>query len=145
MKNSNTTNGNGWKWITSWVINSNIGISIDFAFLLIQNIFTLPKNQQKCNVSEKNKDFSADGSEYNALVVFLLFTWRHKLKYKPYQIKDNLFLCFPCINNTKMRTVCKNKKVKNCTNFFFLCEWGRPCKSKRKLVLKILNLLIFKT
>ena len=32
-------------------------ISVNFAFLLIQNIFTLPKKQQKCNVSDKNKDF----------------------------------------------------------------------------------------
>ena len=42
-------------------------------FLLIHNIFTLSKKQQKCNVSEENKNFSADGSEYNAVVDFLLF------------------------------------------------------------------------
>ena len=32
-------------------------ISLDFAFSLIQNIFTLSKKQQKCNVSDKKKDF----------------------------------------------------------------------------------------
>ena len=40
---------------------------------LIHNIFTLSKKQQKCNVSEENKNFSEDGSEYNAVVDFLLF------------------------------------------------------------------------
>ena len=30
--------------------------------------------QQKCNVNEENKDFSVDGSEYNALNDFLIFT-----------------------------------------------------------------------
>ena len=30
--------------------------------------------QQKCNVSEKKKDFSVDCSEYNALVDFLFST-----------------------------------------------------------------------
>ena len=44
-----------------------------FCFLLIHNIFTLSKKQQKCNVSKENKNFSADGSEYNAVVDFLLF------------------------------------------------------------------------
>ena len=38
-----------------------------------QNIFTLSKKQKKCNVSEENKDISADGSEYNSVVDFLLF------------------------------------------------------------------------
>ena len=30
--------------------------------------------QHKCNVSEENKDFSADGIEYNVLNDFLLLT-----------------------------------------------------------------------
>ena len=42
-------------------------------FLLIHNIFTLSKKQQKCNVSEENKNFSADGSEYNALITTSIF------------------------------------------------------------------------
>ena len=37
------------------------------------NIFTLSTKQQKYNVSEESKNFSADGSEYNAGVDFLLF------------------------------------------------------------------------
>ena len=39
----------------------------------MQNIFTWSKKQQKWNVSEENKNFSADGSEYNAVADFLLF------------------------------------------------------------------------
>ena len=39
---------------------------------LIHNIFTLSKKQQK-SMSVKNKNFAADGSEYNAVVDFLLF------------------------------------------------------------------------
>ena len=42
-------------------------------FLLIHSTFTLSKMQQKYNVSEENKNFSAYGSEYNAVVDFLLF------------------------------------------------------------------------
>ena len=38
-------------------------INIDFAFSLINNFFTLSKRQQKCNVSEENKDFSVDGND----------------------------------------------------------------------------------
>ena len=44
-----------------------------FCFLLRHNIFTLSTKQQKYNVSEENKNFSADGSEYNAVADFLLF------------------------------------------------------------------------
>ena len=35
--------------------------------------FYLSKMQQKRNVSEENKNFPTDGSEYNAAVDFLLF------------------------------------------------------------------------
>ena len=38
---------------------------MDFAFSLIDNFFTLSKKQEKCNVSEENKDFSVDSHEYN--------------------------------------------------------------------------------
>ena len=44
-----------------------------FCFLLTHNVFTLYKKQQKCNLSEENKNFSADSREYNAVVDFLLF------------------------------------------------------------------------
>ena len=46
-----------------------------FSFLLIQSIFTSPKKQKKkkCNVNEENKKFSADGTENNGVVDFLLF------------------------------------------------------------------------
>ena len=37
------------------------------------NIFTLSKKQQKCKVNVENENFSAEGSEYNAVVDFLLF------------------------------------------------------------------------
>ena len=46
---------------------------MDFAFSLIDNFFTLSKKQEKCNVSEENKDFSVDSHEYNAVNDFLLF------------------------------------------------------------------------
>ena len=85
-------------------------INIDFAFLLMNNFFTLSKKQQKCNISEVNKDFSVDGNEYNVLNYFLLFSQRYKLKYKLYQLKDNLFLWFFFINNKKMRIVRENTK-----------------------------------
>ena len=49
-------------------------INIDVDFLLIHNFFTLSKKQQKCNISEENKDFSVDGNEYNVLNYFLLFS-----------------------------------------------------------------------
>ena len=42
-------------------------------FLLINNTFTLSKKQQNCNVS-KEKDFSVDSNEYNAINDFLLST-----------------------------------------------------------------------
>ena len=42
-------------------------------FLLINNTFTLSKKQQNCNVS-KEKDFSVDSNEYNAIKDFLLST-----------------------------------------------------------------------
>ena len=118
LKNSNTTNSNVWRWITSWVSNSNIEISIDFVLIKI-NIFTLSKKQQKCNVNEENKNFSADGSEYNAVVDFLLFVQIYRLKYKFYQMKDNLLWYFVFINNKKMRTVSENTKPKTAQNSFF--------------------------
>ena len=42
-------------------------------FLLINNKFTLSKKQQNCNV-RKEKDFSVDSNEYNAINDFLLST-----------------------------------------------------------------------
>ena len=42
-------------------------------FLLINNKFTLSKKQQNYNVS-KEKDFSVDSNEYNAINDFLLST-----------------------------------------------------------------------
>ena len=62
-----------------------------YCFLLICNIFTLSKKQQKCNVNEENKNFLADGSDCNAVVDFLLFVQIYRLKYKLYQMKDNFF------------------------------------------------------
>ena len=42
---------------------------------MTETIFLLnQKKKQKCIVSERNKDFSVDGCEYNALDDFLLFT-----------------------------------------------------------------------
>ena len=46
-------------------------ISRSLLILLFTNTIFL---QQKCNVSDENKNFSADGSEYNAVVDFLLLT-----------------------------------------------------------------------
>ena len=42
-------------------------------FLIINNKFTLSKKQQNRNVS-KEKDFSVDSNEYNAMNDFLLST-----------------------------------------------------------------------
>ena len=58
------------------------------------------------------------GNEYNAVVDFQLSTWIFRLKYKLYQMKDNLFLCFVFINNKKMRAVSENTKSKTKPIFF---------------------------
>ena len=47
-------------------------ISIDFAFLPVNNFFTLSKIQQKCNVRKENKDFSVDGND------LMVFCYSHK-------------------------------------------------------------------
>ena len=52
--------------------------------------------------------------EYNVLEDFK----RYGLKYKLYQMKDNLFLWFAFINNKKMRTVHENTKPKTAQTFF---------------------------
>ena len=63
--------------------------------------FYFIKKQQNCNVNEENENFSADGSEYNAVADFLLFVYIYRLKYKPYQIKYNLSWCFVFIDKRK--------------------------------------------
>ena len=57
-------------------------------------------------------------------------------------MKDNLFLWFDLINKTKTTSSLK-QQVKNFSYSFFVSEWARSSTSKRKLILKILNLLIF--
>ena len=55
----------------SKLINSYIKISIK---LTNKQLSYFTWKSKKCNVSEENKDLSVDGSEYNALFDFLLFT-----------------------------------------------------------------------
>ena len=109
-----------------------------FFFLLIHNISTLSKKQQKHSVSEENKNFSADGSEYSAVVDFLLFAQIHRLKYKPYQKKDNLFRCFVSISCKKMRTVSENTKSKTAQTSFFYVNGYALASPKGNWFLKIL-------
>ena len=78
------------------------------------------------------------------LLIWLL-TLRYRLKYKPYQMKDNLFLWFAFINNKKMRTVKKNSKSKTTQTSFLYVNRHALASSKDSRFLKILNLLIFNT
>ena len=93
--------------ITSWANNNNIEFSIDFAFILIIFLLCL-KKLEKCNVSDKNNNFSVYVSEYNALVNLLLLTQRYRLKYIFYQLKNNFLLWFVFINIKEIRTVREN-------------------------------------
>ena len=50
-----------------------MSILVLILLFLLNNTFTLSKKQQNCNVS-KEKDFSVDSNEYNAINDFLLST-----------------------------------------------------------------------
>lgn len=100
-------------------------MNIGFTILLINNFLLYLKKQHKCNASKENKDFPVDGSEYNALACFLLFTKRRELKYKLYQMKDNLFLWFAFANNKKIR-IHENTWSKTVQNpFLYLNEYAQ--------------------
>ena len=69
MKNSNTTNSNGWRWISSWASNSKFDISIDFAFWLIIFLLFLKSNKNTISV-RKTRAFQQTVMNTMHLMIF---------------------------------------------------------------------------
>ena len=132
LTNSNTTNNNGWRWISSWARTGNMYISTDFAFSLILHFFTLSKCNTNAMSVRKTRTFLQ-----MVLNTMHLMTFCYSRKDTDWSINSiKTTFSYGLSSSAIKKWGLWKHKVKNCSNIFYVYEWACSGKSKRLLVLE---------